>query len=228
VSCPHGYADGAYVLGALSPAERAEFEEHLAECPECAVAVGRLAPLPGLLGRVDPAVLEEDREEPIRLSVLISDAADSRQRQVRFHRWRLAVAAVVAALAAGGTAWWIGPVQDSLPPVADSGTERPADAENMSPVAAVSPIVAQIRVQEAVGGSTVWVRCHYPYAGYAAPPKTFRLVAVGADGSVEQLGSWLAGPGQRIEVTGMTRFSADLDRVELHDADGVALLVHEP
>jgi anti-sigma factor RsiW len=47
--------DAAYVLGALSPAERREFEEHLASCPACQAAVSELAALPGLLAQVSPA-----------------------------------------------------------------------------------------------------------------------------------------------------------------------------
>jgi len=47
--------DAAYVLGALSPAERREFEEHLATCPHCQAAVSELAGMPGLLAQVSPA-----------------------------------------------------------------------------------------------------------------------------------------------------------------------------
>ena len=47
--------DAAYVLGALSPAERREFEEHLASCPACQAAVSELAALPGLLAQISPA-----------------------------------------------------------------------------------------------------------------------------------------------------------------------------
>ena len=36
MSCEFAHQDGAYVLGALSPAERREFEQHLAGCDECA------------------------------------------------------------------------------------------------------------------------------------------------------------------------------------------------
>ena len=35
--------DAAYVLGALSPAERREFEEHLDECEKCRAAVTELS-----------------------------------------------------------------------------------------------------------------------------------------------------------------------------------------
>ena len=44
--------DAAYVLGALSPQDRAAFEEHLRGCAQCAAAVAELAGVPGLLARV--------------------------------------------------------------------------------------------------------------------------------------------------------------------------------
>ena len=53
--CEHEHDDGAYVLGALSPAERAAYERHLATCSFCREAVADIAVLPGLLGRLDPA-----------------------------------------------------------------------------------------------------------------------------------------------------------------------------
>ena len=47
--------DAAYMLGALSPADRREYEEHLAGCPTCQAAVSELAAIPGLLAQVSPA-----------------------------------------------------------------------------------------------------------------------------------------------------------------------------
>jgi anti-sigma factor RsiW len=38
--------DAAYVLGALGPQERAEFEHHLRECAQCSAAVASLAGVP--------------------------------------------------------------------------------------------------------------------------------------------------------------------------------------
>ena len=45
----HEYADqaAAYALGALTPAERAEFEAHLAKCALCAAEVRSFAPVVG-------------------------------------------------------------------------------------------------------------------------------------------------------------------------------------
>ena len=39
--CEHEHDDGAYVLGALSPAERAAYERHLATCSFCREAVSK-------------------------------------------------------------------------------------------------------------------------------------------------------------------------------------------
>ena len=39
--------DSAYVLGALSPAERREYEEHLESCELCRRCVAELTPIPG-------------------------------------------------------------------------------------------------------------------------------------------------------------------------------------
>ncbi|WP_026818543.1 anti-sigma factor family protein [Arthrobacter castelli] len=44
--------DAAYVLGSLTPADRAAYEAHLAECPRCSAAVADLAGLPGILAAV--------------------------------------------------------------------------------------------------------------------------------------------------------------------------------
>jgi anti-sigma factor RsiW len=51
--CPQTIEVGAYVLGALVPAERDAFEMHLADCAICREEVAELAVLPGLLGRID-------------------------------------------------------------------------------------------------------------------------------------------------------------------------------
>ena len=58
MSCSYDDWDGAYVLGALAPGERLEFERHLAGCAPCTLAVRQMAGLPGLLGRVDGGALD--------------------------------------------------------------------------------------------------------------------------------------------------------------------------
>jgi anti-sigma factor RsiW len=52
---PHPHPDlGGYVLGALEPAERADFEEHLAGCERCQAEVAELRGLPELLEQAAP------------------------------------------------------------------------------------------------------------------------------------------------------------------------------
>jgi hypothetical protein len=60
---PHGcdeirHALGAYVLGAIDPAERAVVDRHIATCPACRDELAGLAGLPALLGRLTMAEVE--------------------------------------------------------------------------------------------------------------------------------------------------------------------------
>ncbi|MFI9009493.1 anti-sigma factor family protein [Actinosynnema sp. NPDC053489] len=64
MSCDRTVALGAYLLGALDPAERSSFERHVRGCTTCRREMVRLAPLPGLLGQVRPADLELPFEDP--------------------------------------------------------------------------------------------------------------------------------------------------------------------
>ena len=90
MSCPFAHDDGAYVLGALSPAERLEFERHLPGCDECTRSVRELAGLPGLLGRVDASDLEDHLvDEPVPETLLPALA-----REVRRTRFRRSIATV--------------------------------------------------------------------------------------------------------------------------------------
>jgi anti-sigma-K factor RskA len=61
---------GAYALGALDPAERAEFERHLAACQACANEVRSLQPVVDGLGQVVPLV-----DPPARLRERVLSAA---------------------------------------------------------------------------------------------------------------------------------------------------------
>ena len=70
-TCDLAHFDGAYVLGALAPDERLEFERHLAGCASCSAAVRDLAGLPGLLGQVSADVVEHAPEpEPVPPTLL--------------------------------------------------------------------------------------------------------------------------------------------------------------
>ena len=98
--------DAAYVLGALSPDERGEFEQHLAGCDRCRAAVGELAGLPGLLAQVPPAeawaMLEDQGDPPLPAAPSAPLAQvvplPTRSRRPRARWWQVAAAAVLVAV----------------------------------------------------------------------------------------------------------------------------------
>ena len=103
----YGSWDAAYVLGALSPADRREFEEHLVGCPACQAAVSELAGLPGLLAQVSPEDAALLAATPDRLDDgpprgLVSKMISGE----RARRRRLVGIVVGAAAAAGRAARW--------------------------------------------------------------------------------------------------------------------------
>ncbi|GLZ34787.1 hypothetical protein Lesp02_69740 [Lentzea sp. NBRC 105346] len=58
MTCTHALDVGAYLFGSLDLRERSAFERHLGGCDTCRAEMLRLAPLPGLLGRLTPDDVE--------------------------------------------------------------------------------------------------------------------------------------------------------------------------
>ena len=104
---------GAYVIGALSPAERAAMDAHLVWCAGCRAELVGLAGLPGLLGNVPaadatrlagPGTGPEVLGEPVP-AMPLEPLLDRAVRLRRCLMWRRVAAAVaVAVIAAGGAA----------------------------------------------------------------------------------------------------------------------------
>ena len=98
---------GVLVLGALDPAERLRVEEHVAVCARCRDLLAELAPLPGLLNRLEPAQAEAGLPRPPDrlLDAAMQAVAEPREvgRSAGRRRWlAAAVAAAALVLAAGG------------------------------------------------------------------------------------------------------------------------------
>jgi hypothetical protein len=90
----------AYSLGLLDQPDRRAFEDHLAQCHECAAEVAELAGMADLLRGMDPVPVAEEPPGEAEVVELVRRRASAQRRHTR---WQ-AVAAVAAAivLLAGG------------------------------------------------------------------------------------------------------------------------------
>lgn len=200
---PFAHFDGAYVLGALSPEDRAAFEQHLTGCESCTAAVGQAAGLPGLLAQADPAQLDGGAEPADRLPRLLDEVRRSRRRQLAG-----TVAAVVVALAACAAM----AVSTQLPE-SGPGTEMTA--------LGTYPVAASVNLSDLPSGTRVDVDCEY--AGRRGGD--YVLVVVRRDGSSDVLARWFAMPDDNavLKVTTPVRRN-EIRSLELRTPDGPALL----
>ncbi|MGW4060926.1 anti-sigma factor family protein [Amycolatopsis sp. NPDC004747] len=99
-SDPYRDWDAAYVLGALSPAERREYEGHLGCCASCAEAVASFAGLPGILSVV-PRETSVELLGPVSSRVSLVPGLVRAVRASR-RRGRARVAAALAGAALAG------------------------------------------------------------------------------------------------------------------------------
>ncbi|MFE6967441.1 anti-sigma factor family protein [Agromyces sp. NPDC057679] len=185
--------DSAYVLGALSPAERAEYEQHLEACERCRRAVAELAPMPGLLTRLSPerayALLGDGDAEPIavpRDDLLDVVRLEGRRRRRRARTWWIASAAaavlVVAAIAV--------PLGIARSPIVGESVAFESVAE--------VPLSATATLTQVAWGTRIELDCRYADAVASdAPPEgwPYALVVVGRDGERTDVSTWRASPG---------------------------------
>lgn len=223
--CPESHLDGAYVLGALAPAERAAFEAHLATCAECAAGVRRLAGLPGLLARVDPADLDPVLPPPPPiLPALVREVT----RRTRRRRWATAgglAAAAVLALTVSLTGAFDGS-RPGGPPAAVAPVGRP-----MAPVGQ-HVVTADVAIATVPWGTRLDLTCSYARAGgtgepYGAgvPGPAYSLVVVTRSGRTEKVASWHALEGRTMHLTAATATpSAEIAGVEIRNSAGVVVL----
>jgi hypothetical protein len=187
---------GSYLLGALSPADRASYAEHLDGCDECLHEVGRLAGLPGLLAHAP-----SDEPEPDPPPDLVPGAAAA-IRRYRARRRLVGAASVVvlAGIVLGGgvlfgrTAGAPGPQPVALP-------------VQMQQVSA-EPVNAQVGFARKDWGTAINLRCRLD-RGSAAAPEVYVLVAVAGDGSVQELARWQARPGEDANISTATDLLPD-------------------
>ncbi|ASR39493.1 anti-sigma factor [Prauserella marina] len=204
---PFATFDAAYVLGALSPEDRAAFEEHLRHCAGCARGVRELAGMPGLLGQVDAG--HRPSREPLPADLLPSLLWSVRKRRRRGRT----VGAV--AVAAAGIAAALALVFALVLP---ASTEREGTA--MTPLGAY-PVAADVSLTDSGSGTQVDMSCSYS----GGSGGDYVLVAVRADGGTQRLATWYAAPKDTAKLSiGTTLDRADIKALEIRLPDGPALL----
>jgi hypothetical protein len=219
---------GPYVLGALSPADRDEFTEHLSECAVCRGSVEDLAGLPGLLSRVPASVVEElagqgppaEPVPPLPDTLLPALLRAARSRRRRF----ALVAAAGAAAAAAAVALVV-----SLTPLGGHDTPAPRPPVVAVPAGAPmrvigqAPISATLAVTPVGWGTKLDLSCQYQ--GYEFGDAPYALVVVDRAGAVEQVGTWNAVPGKLVRMSAGTALQrSDIRAVQVRTMTGRTVL----
>lgn len=217
--------DAAYVLGALSPADRAAFEAHASECAMCREALADLAPLPGLLARVprtdaiDLLSVDESAEAPASdpARARIVELGVARARRTRRTRWLLASAAAAAVIA--GFVAVPAVLSQQVGPVETVALELVEDL----------PLDASVRIEDVAWGTRLALTCSYgqaadaPYGGWE-----YALVVVSTSGTETQLSTWRAFPDTTAQVAAGTALrSKDIAAIELRGPSGAVLMRSE-
>jgi len=200
--------DAAYVLGALSPDERRQFEGHLEGCAECRASVAELAGMPALLSRAAPPVAPEpasptprndpaghpsetrSSRTPQGSGSLAALAHRVRRRRIR-RRWLAGGAAALAALAIA--------VAVVLPMRLNAPDTRITLAQTVQ-----SPITATVSLTSKRWGTEIGMTCGYENepAGVAVGYRSYALYVTDASGRATRVASWSAWPGSEIHTSG--------------------------
>lgn len=210
--------DGAYVLGALSGPDRAEFEAHLAVCAHCRAAVAEIAPTAGLLSRLSAerarAISPTTGPVPVAapdpaLRTRVLDTARRRGRRRRVG-WVLAASIALVAIAVPSAVAVTSAVQSS-------GTVYALDD------VAGAPLEASVKLTSAPWGTRIDLVCQYTGEVLDAPPGgwPYALAITDDSGATSVLSTWRAGPGSTTELSAGTDLTAaDIGSVEIRTLDG--------
>lgn len=230
---------GAYVLGGLGPARRAEVERHVAACPACQAELVGLAVVPSLLRRIEPAAqamtpdtaagtragpaggaqLGSDRGVPVALLAQVRAERARAARQTRRARVTAAVAGLATAglAATAALAFTVGPAVRDRP--APAGPTGPAADIAMTPGAA-GPSSGRAGLEGRAWGTAVSLELQRLPAGTA-----FVAWAVADDGRREQAATWGSTPTGSATLSGATTIArVQLDRLEVATVAGIRVL----
>ncbi|GAB3581641.1 anti-sigma factor family protein [Calidifontibacter terrae] len=209
--------DAAYVFGALSTNDRAAYEEHLAQCPECAAAVRDLAGVPGLLAKVSPDEIGEPAP-PLPIDLLARTRSAAHREVTGRKRWRVALIGAVAAaiLLVGGGIW------------SQQRSATPGVRVAMSQVR-TNPLTATLHLSDKAWGTQIDMTCTYPPSTQWSSKAVYALYVIDVSGHASSVSTWSAGPGTTSKLTAATAVPrADIAHLQVRAPDGAVLLSASP
>ncbi len=221
--CPLAHSDAAYVLGALSPADRLAYERHLSGCESCRRSVATLAGLPGLLGRVP----REQVEAPLPFEPLPETVLPALVTRVRREQRRrtllvtLGAAAAVAVVALGATALQAARDDGQVPQVTPTSASDDGTAARPMQVLVDYGVTADVSLAEVKWGTKVSWICRYadPGGDYTGGHAyRYNLVAFTRAGETEPIASWWAKPGETYPDSNIIAVNLDdISKIELQN-----------
>ncbi|HEY2299643.1 MAG TPA: zf-HC2 domain-containing protein [Jatrophihabitans sp.] len=206
---PHRYDDAAYVIGALSPDERLEFEAHLLTCRDCAARVSEIETLPALLADIDPAeVLDDEEPLPDTLLPALLRAAARRRRRQRITMGGLAGLAAACIITLVVALW----------PSSTSTSQQ----RDFVPVAQ-SPVQASATLTAKSWGTAIDVHCHY--LAEVSRTWSYNLIAYDRRGTAHRLGDWRLPPDTDVNYQAGTSLTpAQISLLEITLPNGKTVL----
>lgn len=242
MTCPKLVESGVYVLGALPPGQRLDYERHLTTCAECRAEVGDLAVLPGLLGRLDEAsvAMFAGSTEPAPDNVVPIVLGRIRRQRRNRRLGTLAGAVAAACLAVLGVVLLPGPgggpvvtgpqpTPSATLPISPSPV---AVTHAMAPVGGEKRLTADVSLTPIAGGTRIDVVCRYTGTlppEYHGTEPGFALYAIPVKhGPAQLISSWRAWPGDEVKAPGMSWWQmSGISRLELRAEDGTVLMQYK-
>ena len=233
--------DAAYVLGALAPSERREYEEHLTVCDECSAAVTSFAAMPGLLAAVPrdealalldevPARHDEGAHDPLGAGSDARPVASepeilpllaARVRRTRRRRLTAVVAASLAAAAVVAGAIVVPPLVTSPHPTSQVALRA----------AVPSALTATVGFTTERWGTSITMNCAYHGASEGSGSTRddswkYGLYVTDRAGTTVRVSTWTADPGSDVMTTGSVDTALpQLTRVEVRNEESGAVLL---
>lgn len=211
--------DASYVLGALTPGDRRDYEAHLEECGRCRAALAELASVPGLLARARPvADLGDDAQEGVPPANLVDLVVQREVRRRRTIRNRIigGVAGIAATIALAITV-----------PIALTHPAGPATTVALAAVAD-STMTTTLGLSPVAWGTRIDMTCDYPVGSKwndAYGPLSYQLVVTDRAGNASQVSTWNAVPGETVHLAAATAVPlSQIASVEVRSGSGVTIL----